>query len=103
MTTSTITVEELKEKILNCVFTQFLNFDYSEHSKEIIRERFEDFSMSCTYEVDYKFKPATNDFPAEATIIDSQISNLKIDFDEEVEIDTDEIEEYVNIQLAELW
>lgn len=103
MTTS-ITIEELKEKVFECVFTQFLNFDYSEHSRERVHESFDDFSMSCTYEVDYKYRPASYDFPAEETILKAWISNLEIDFyDDEMECDVEEVEDFVNLELAELW
>ncbi len=102
MITSTITVQELKEKVFECVSTHYLFFSNSEHSKEIVRKRFDDFSFSCTYEVYYNFTPATHDFPEEATILNSLISNLEIDFDE-FECDVEEVENFVNLKLAELW
>ena len=103
MTTS-ITVEELKEKVLVSIFTQYLHFDYSEYSRETIHESFEDFSISCTYEVDYKYRPASYDFPSEVTILNSWISNLEVNFyDDEMECDVEEVEDFVNLELAELW
>jgi len=103
MTTS-ITIEGLKEKVFESIFSQCLHFDYSEHSRETVHESFEDFSISCTYEVDYKYRPASYDFPAEETILKAWISNLEIDFyDDEMECNVEEVEDFVNLELAELW
>lgn len=82
-----LNVEQVVEQIFNEIMGSIETSHYGYFNNKII-SYLKEFTFNCSVCLEYTFRPQTNEYPKEITILNAEVSNLDIEcYEETISVD----------------